>query len=877
MSAVLSLGDRVVDLAAGVVTHPRGRVPLAPLEVSLLRYLADRAGEVVSRDDLQVDVWGISRTAQTRSIDVAVSRLRKKLEADPVNPKYLVTLHGSGYRLESVRAAEPAARLPAEVDTFVGRDRELATLREVVARHRVVTVLGPPGVGKTRLALQLARSLPDVSWCPLATARDARDVAPLLARALAVPLRPDEPRGQLARALASRGPGWVWFDDAEGVHDALADLIAELREAAPERCFLTTSRTALQLPGEAVVPLEPLAPDDGADLFLVRAQARGAAAELDRDAVVQLVRELDGLPLAIELAAARLPTLTLGELSERLDDRFTLLAGGSSPRHATLKAALGSTWSALAPPLRAAVCALSALEGSFDTSAAEAVLGPEVDGLARLRELFDRSLLQRDRRAGRWSALSSIRAFAREQAPPGTLDQARARLADHLVARYADAFDRGGPSPEQRAGLAADVGLAVGALEAAVARADGRRAAALLGPTSLALTRAGSLAVAAELAGKVLGMALAPGDRAVPSLVRAHLAVEGAWGEGSPAAHYAAAFEAARDHGAPAMAVRAACGWGRALGRQGDVARGEEVLRGAVAAAGSLDAVTHGTALATLGWHWATDGADPVRARAHLEQALARFAERSAALEAAFAHLGLARVATTARAFAEAASWFERARPALEGDGDALKLVALRYNVANNLLQWRRSAEAVPAAEAAVAAARRTGSARWLASAAGVLATALVEAGRAEEVSRLDLPALAGLGAGPGAGANLWHREGLARLEGGRVAEARQAFAASLSLSPNERYRLQAEVGLAEVEAAEGRVARARERLARLRAATPPADDVDRLLLGAEVKVAAAAGDLAAARAGLARCEAFDEAGGGRLVAPLAALRDRLG
>jgi predicted ATPase/DNA-binding winged helix-turn-helix (wHTH) protein len=770
-AGLLHLGDRVVDLTAGVVTTTAGPSPLGPLEVTLLRYLADRAGRVVSRDDLQVDVWGISRTAQTRSIDVAISRLRKKLEVDPVNPKVLVTLHGSGYRLELAPAHEAAvASLPAEVDAFVGRARELATLADALAEHRLVTVLGPAGVGKTRLALQLARRAPLVVWCPLADAHDATAVASALALALGIQLRESDPRGQLARALASLGPCLVLFDNAEQVRGGVAGLVGELWTAAPQTRFLVTSQVALSIPAEVVSPLEVMAADgDGADLFTARARARQPGLDLDAGALARLVRDLDGLPLAIELAAARTRTLTLDELAARLGDRFAVLTGGrQGTRHETLWAALDGSWSVLRPHQRAAVCALSVLDGSFDTVAAEAVLAPLVQGSALdlLGELVDHSLLQRDRQAGRWSTLLSIRAFAREQCLPEDAVAARLRLADHLLTRYGGALQLGSPSRDLRAAMSADLGQLVRALEDAVGRGDGARAAALLGPTSVVLSQQGPLSTAAALTRRVLALPLSPAEQVVPALVRANLAADGVWGEGTPAAHFEAAAVSARSADARALAVRATCGWGRALGRTGDPAGGLRVLEEAVALARTWGLpVWEGTALTYLGWHYATDGGDQAAARDHLQRALAVLVGRGATSAAALAHAGLARVATTEGRFAAAARDLEQALALCAEDGDESQLAALRYNVANNLLQWGRADEAVPAARAAVTGARRTGSSTWLARSVSVLAKALIAADRPEEAVALDLPALANTGIAAGAAADLWHREGLARLE----------------------------------------------------------------------------------------------------------------
>ncbi|MEM7246302.1 MAG: tetratricopeptide repeat protein [Acidobacteriota bacterium] len=307
---------------------------------------------------------------------------------------------------------EPGSRdpsVPAPASVFVGRAIELAELeRRLAEGTRLLTVLGPPGVGKTRLLTEYLRSgiggWPGGAWfCDLSEARSEEDVLRVVASTLDVRLGQD-PVTQLGHALAARGRGLLVLDNFEQVVEH-APLVETWLEQAGEVAFVVTSRVVLQLRGEEMMPLEPLSLEDEAvELFVQRSRARNVDFTLtddNRDDVQEVVRLLDGLPLAIELAAARSSVLSPKQLRARMKDRFRLLAGarGTKERQATLRAAIDWSWELLEPWEKAALAQVSVFEGGFTLDAAEAVLDlsawPEHSWpLDAVQSLVDKSLLR---------------------------------------------------------------------------------------------------------------------------------------------------------------------------------------------------------------------------------------------------------------------------------------------------------------------------------------------------------------------------------------------------------------------------------------------------------------------------------------------------
>jgi predicted ATPase len=333
----------------------------------------------------------------------------------------------------------PTGAAPRRPSPLVGRDDAVESLLAALASHRVVTVLGPPGMGKTAVAREVASRLDGpVVWAELTGCTSDGHALATIARALEA--RP--PRGVSQRSLAqwlgreleARAIGTLVLDEAESVAAELSPLLAELATCAPQCRFLLTSRERLGAGEEEVIELGALAVDDAARLFVARAESAGAPKIHVRSDVEALVVALDGLPLAIELAASRARLLSPAEILSRLSRRLDLLSGGGATksRHRALRAAIDGSWEALPETLQAALAQASCFAGGFAVTSAEAVidLGEGESVLDALSALRDRALLSREGESSRFHLLASIRAYAAER-----LDERGDRAAVH--ARHA--------------------------------------------------------------------------------------------------------------------------------------------------------------------------------------------------------------------------------------------------------------------------------------------------------------------------------------------------------------------------------------------------------------------------------------------------------
>lgn len=322
--------------------------------------------------------------------------------------------------------------LPAPLTTFVGRRPDLAEVRRRLETTRLLTLTGMGGVGKTRLALEVAAAsaadFADGMWLvDLALVRDPSLAANATATALRVPDLGTRPvLDQLAAFLAHRR-ALIVLDNCEHLADACAELAQALLSASPELRILATSRRTLGIFGEHVFTVPPLAPDDAVELLRDRTTAvrpEFQVTDSNRTQVFQLCDDLDGLPLAIELAASRLRTLTVAQALNRLEDRFALLASGSRaarPRQRTLRALIDWSHELCTPAERLLWNRLSVFAGDFCLDAAEAVGAG--DGIARdeVLDLLDRLVVQSivlpTEREGlpRYRLLETIRQYGRER------------------------------------------------------------------------------------------------------------------------------------------------------------------------------------------------------------------------------------------------------------------------------------------------------------------------------------------------------------------------------------------------------------------------------------------------------------------------------
>jgi predicted ATPase/DNA-binding SARP family transcriptional activator len=438
------------------------------------------------------DALGVDPSPALAAIHLAI--LRAELPAGP--PPATGPPRAPAARPDSPAPAPLAARagrphnLPAQLTSFVGRDDELERVaRRLLDEARLVTLTGPGGAGKTRLSVEVgarvADQAPDGVWfVPLAPVRDAFDVPQAVLTALGVwPADPVEaarlaamePLDRLGEVLAARSVVLV-LDNCEHVLDAVASLAGRVLADAPGVRILATSREPLGLTGETLCPVpslplpaEDATPDQAAASPAVRLFADRAAAvrpgfrvdDVSAGPVAAICRALDGIPLAIELAAARVRALTPQQVAERLDDRFALLSVGTRaalPRHQTLRAIVDWSWDLLDDTERAVLRRLSVFSGGATPEAAEHVCAPGAAAADRatvvevIASLVDKSLVTA---AGdghvRYGLLETVRVYAADRlAESGEADLVSAAHADYFL----DLAERAEPQLRSRDQLA---------------------------------------------------------------------------------------------------------------------------------------------------------------------------------------------------------------------------------------------------------------------------------------------------------------------------------------------------------------------------------------------------------------------------------------
>ncbi|MEU9843873.1 BTAD domain-containing putative transcriptional regulator [Actinomadura sp. NPDC048032] len=481
--------DRLADQRLAVLEEQAE----ARLDAGEHLLLAGELAGLVDRHPLRerlraVQMRALYRAGRQGEALAAYAGLRKvladELGLDP-SPE-LAALHEAILRQDaSLAPPEPEARsnLPVPLTGLVGRDRCLDDVARLLGTARLVTLTGPGGVGKTRLALEAAARLagdafPDGVWLvELAAQRgDAAGLAQEISAVLG--LRDDMPPGVPAAGTSGSGGGSVErlaaalrgrrlllvLDNCERVVDPAAELAELLLRGAAGLRILATGREPLGLTGETVYLVEPLREDDAVRLFADRAAASapGFSLDADRAAVAEICRRLDGVPLALELAATRVRALGVGELARRLTDRFGVLTTGprgAPARQRTLRGMIDWSWEPLGPSERAVLRRLAVHVDGCGLDAAEAVCaGGGVrsgDVLDLLTRLVDRSLVVvvEGPRGPRYRLLESVAAYAMERLrEAGDLDGARDRHLSHYLglAERAEPHLRG---PDQRAWL----------------------------------------------------------------------------------------------------------------------------------------------------------------------------------------------------------------------------------------------------------------------------------------------------------------------------------------------------------------------------------------------------------------------------------------
>jgi predicted ATPase/DNA-binding SARP family transcriptional activator len=484
-------GELAGELEALCRAHPL-RERLWEL-LMLALYRAGRQAEALrayteARDRL-VDELGIDPGPALRELEARI------LAQDPS----LAAAGPAG--LAAVPAPLATGNLREPLSSFVGRAAELQELSEAVRSSRLVTLIGPGGVGKTRLAVEAAAALRqehrDGAWLvEFASVAEPDGVAPAVAGALGAataglvgPPSPASTVELVVRYLAGRSL-LVVFDNCEHVIGQAAALAETLAGTVPGLRLIATSREPLGIPGEVLVPVGPLALPAAVELFADRARAVRPGFTADghtRPVIDDICRRLDGLPLAVELAAARLRSLTLATLAERLDDRFRLLTVGARtalPRQQTLRAVVDWSYDLLFEDERRLFARLSIFVGGCDLDAAEAVCAdgqvPAGEILDVVSRLVDKSLVAAP--DARFTQLQTLWQYGRDRLDEsGEADAMCARHAAYYRQMAEEAHEglRGATGPMWRERLTSELGNLRAALDWFIARGDADAALSL--------------------------------------------------------------------------------------------------------------------------------------------------------------------------------------------------------------------------------------------------------------------------------------------------------------------------------------------------------------------------------------------------------------
>ncbi|WP_112268347.1 BTAD domain-containing putative transcriptional regulator [Lentzea terrae] len=413
-------GTALADVDAPFVASARLRLREVFINCALSGGTENDLRELLSEDPLREDVRAALMRVlhrdgrQSEALEVFAagrSLLADELGVDP--SPVLVAAH-----LEVLRAEAPHRGVPAQLTSFVGRDEDLRRVTKWLQENRLVTLIGPGGTGKTRLAVEVGhREQGEVAFVDLSA---TSDVARALLDGVGVreagllsagPVSVEE---RLLAALAARHALLI-VDNCEHVIGDAARVLGTVLAACPDVKVLATSREPLGITGEVLSPVAALDDEAAVRLFLDRAQAVKPGFTADSELIADVCRRLDGIALAIELAAARVRSLALTEIAARLGDRFRLLSKGSrtaAPRHRTLHAVVEWSWDLLTDAERDLAARFTVFSGSASLDAVLGVCESDVDTLT---SLVDKSLVEIS--GDRYRMLDTIRAFCRGRAP----------------------------------------------------------------------------------------------------------------------------------------------------------------------------------------------------------------------------------------------------------------------------------------------------------------------------------------------------------------------------------------------------------------------------------------------------------------------------
>ena len=437
MKHIIHLTFGTIDLEKRILTYEDGEESLTEQENQLLAYFIENSERIISKEELLLEVWQTRKSTKSRIVSQAVKQLRKKIRDSATSPVMLFSVYGQGYRfiLPEQPKPEVPSNLPVSLSPFFGRSVELEYCFDFFEqKERMLTILGTGGMGKTSLAMQYAdlrrtenEYLGGIYFFDLSDARSQEDIIRIVSQSLNfTPPMHASPVDAIASHIQSCGSCLLVFDNFEQITQYAESTISQWYHQSADAHFIITSRQRLGVTMEEVYELPPFRDEEAAQFFIeyqIRMGAKVSPSVEEKILISDIVQKLDGIPLAIQLAASKTRLLSLKQIHARLQDRFRLLrvSTASNDRQSTMSAAIDWSWNLLDTVEKSVLMQSTVFRGGFDIDAAEHILTLPADVPKFiddvLQQLIDKSMLvlRRGEEKNRITMYESIRHYIEDK------------------------------------------------------------------------------------------------------------------------------------------------------------------------------------------------------------------------------------------------------------------------------------------------------------------------------------------------------------------------------------------------------------------------------------------------------------------------------